>query len=82
MQTKQEIFDPVSELLVVLFEVDKEDITLESRLYEDLDIDSIDAVDLVVELRKKIGRKIAPEVFKTVRTMEDVVGAVDALLHE
>ena len=52
MQTKQEIFDQVSELLVVLFEVDKEDITLESRLYEDLDIDSIAAVDKVVCFRK------------------------------
>ena len=82
MQTKKQIFDQVSEMLVDLFEVDKANITIEARLYEDLDIDSIDAVDLVVELRKQIGRKIAPEVFKAVRTMEDVVEAVYSIVNE
>lgn len=82
MQTKEEIFEQISSMLVDLFEVDKSRITLESRLYEDLDIDSIDAVDMVVELRKHIGRKIAPEVFKTVRTVGDIVESVFSLLNE
>ncbi|WNN45985.1 MULTISPECIES: acyl carrier protein [Winslowiella] len=79
---KQEIYQEVSGLLVTLFEVDADDIQPESRLYEDLELDSIDAVDMVVHLQKRIGRKIKPETFKTVRTVQDVVDAVDQLIRE
>lgn len=79
---KQEIYQEVSGLLVTLFEVDANDIQPESRLYEDLELDSIDAVDMVVHLQKRIGRKIKPETFKTVRTVQDVVDAVDQLIRE
>jgi acyl carrier protein len=48
---------------------------------QDLDLDSIDAVDLVVELQKLTGRKIKPEEFKTVRTVGDVVERVYELTH-
>ncbi len=77
---KQAIFQEVSQLLVQLFELSPEDITPESRLYEDLELDSIDAVDMVVHLQKKTGRKIKPEAFKSVRTVQDVVDAVEQLL--
>ncbi|PHM39829.1 acyl carrier protein [Xenorhabdus mauleonii] len=79
---KQAIFQEVSQLLVQLFELAPEDITPESRLYEDLELDSIDAVDMVVHLQKKTGRKIKPEAFKSVRTVQDVVDAVEQLLNE
>ncbi|MBC8948605.1 MULTISPECIES: acyl carrier protein [Xenorhabdus] len=78
----QAIFQEVSQLLVQLFELSPEDITPESRLYEDLELDSIDAVDMVVHLQKKTGRKIKPEAFKSVRTVQDVVDAVEQLLKE
>ncbi|PHM69833.1 acyl carrier protein [Xenorhabdus kozodoii] len=79
---KQTIFQEISQLLVQLFELSPEDITPESRLYEDLELDSIDAVDMVVHLQKKTGRKIKPETFKSVRTVQDVVDAVEQLLKE
>ncbi|PHM58206.1 acyl carrier protein [Xenorhabdus hominickii] len=79
---KHAIFQEVSQLLVQLFELSPEDITPESRLYEDLELDSIDAVDMVVHLQKKTGRKIKPEAFKSVRTVQDVVDAVEQLLQE
>ncbi|KOC90509.1 acyl carrier protein [Winslowiella iniecta] len=79
---KQEIYQEVSGLLETLFEVDAEAIQPTSRLYEDLELDSIDAVDMVVHLQKRIGRKIKPETFKTVRTVQDVVDAVDQLIRE
>ncbi|MDC9589155.1 acyl carrier protein [Xenorhabdus sp. XENO-10] len=82
MMEKQAIFQEVSQLLVQLFELSPEDITPESRLYEDLELDSIDAVDMVVHLQKKTGRKIKPEAFKSVRTVQDVVDAVEQLLKE
>ena len=65
-----------------LFEIDPQDITPEARLYEDLELDSIDAVDMIVHLQKKTGKKIKPETFKSVRTVQDVVDAVEQLLRE
>lgn len=77
---KQHILQEVSDILVKLFDLSPEDIRPEARLYEDLELDSIDAVDMVVHLQKKTGKKIKPEMFKSVRTVQDVVDAVDDLL--
>jgi acyl carrier protein len=65
-----------------LFDIDPQQVSSESRLYEDLDIDSIDAVDLVVELKKITGKKLQPDDFKSVRTVQDVVDAVSRLLRD
>jgi len=82
MTEQHTIYQEVSGLLVKLFEIAPEDITPEARLYEDLELDSIDAVDMIVHLQKKTGKKIKPETFKSVRTVQDVVDAVEHLLHE
>lgn len=71
----------VRNTLVELFDIDAQEIKPEARLYEDLDIDSIDAVDLVVELKRFTGRRINPEDFKSVRTVDDVVNAVERLMQ-
>lgn len=80
MNNKEEIFQRIVVVLTDLFEIDAESVKLESNLYTDLDIDSIDAVDLVVELKKISGKKIKPEDFKNVRTVSDVVNAVAELM--
>lgn len=82
MTEQKAIYEEVSALLVKLFEVDPQAITPEARLYEDLELDSIDAVDMIVHLQKKIGKKIKPEEFKTVRTVQDVVEVVERLFKE
>ncbi|MBL4258863.1 acyl carrier protein [Vibrio fluvialis] len=79
---KQQVFDQVKDALVELFEIDADDIQPDAHLYQDLDLDSIDAVDLVVHLQKVTGKKIKPEEFKAVRTVEDVVEAVAELLKD
>ncbi len=81
MHSQEEIYSKVVAILEELFEVDAESVTPESNLYQDLDIDSIDAVDLVVELKKYTGKKIQPDDFKQVRTVQDVVAEVDKLLN-
>lgn len=81
MTQQQTIFQEVTELLHNLFEIDPAEIKPESRLYEDLELDSIDAVDMIVHLQKKTGKKIKPEEFKAVRTVQDVVDAVVRLLQ-
>ena len=68
------------ELLADKFEVDPARITPEADLYRDLDLDSIDAVDLVIKLQEMTGRRIKPEEFKSVRTIGDVCVAIDRLL--
>lgn len=82
MTEQKAIYEEVSALLVKVFEIDPQDIKPEARLYEDLELDSIDAIDMIVHLQKKIGKKIKPEDFKTVRTVQDVVDAADRLLKE
>ncbi len=74
------VFNYIADLLEKLFEVERDEITLESHIYQDFDIDSIDAVDMIVELKKYTGKKIKPEDFKTVRTVGDMVNAVSNLL--
>lgn len=80
--TKSEIFNKMRDILVDTFELDADKVVPEARLLDDLDLDSIDAVDLIVKLQQIIGRKIDPEVFKQVRTVGDVVDAISALLNE
>lgn len=82
MADKNAIFEHVASTLAELFDLERSDITLKSHLGEDLDIDSIDAIDLVVELKKYVGKKISPEDFKSVRTVEDVVNAVADLMDK
>lgn len=79
---RDEIFIEIKTTLVKLFEVDQADITLDAQLYQDLELDSIDAIDLVVHLQKLTGKKIKPEEFKSVRSVADVVDAVERLLAD
>ena len=80
--TKQEIFVKIAAYLEEYFEVPQSDITLESKLYEDLNLDSIDAVDLIVKLQELAQQKIAPTEFKQVRTVGDVVDKVYDLVQK
>lgn len=82
MADKSAVFTHIQTTLAELFELDPSDITLESELYEELDIDSIDAVDLIIELKKYTGEKMAPDDFKTARTVDDLVTSVMKLLNQ
>lgn len=80
--SKDELYVWVVDLLAEMFELDKSKLSLESNLYADLDIDSIDAVDLAVKLKQMTGKRLQPEVFKTIRTIGDVVDALSDLASE
>jgi acyl carrier protein len=77
---RDEIYPWVADILHEMFELDKAKITPQANLYTDLDIDSIDAVDIAVKLKQLTGKRLQPEVFKSVRTVEDVVNALEELL--
>lgn len=76
---KDEIYQQLGTILEETFEIEPEDMSLESNLYEDLDLDSIDAIDLVVKIQEVTGTKVKPEDFKAARTVNDVVEIVSAL---
>lgn len=82
MKTRDEVFQHLRSVLVELFEIDADKIKPEANLYDDLDIDSIDAVDLVLKLKEYTGRKIQPQQFRHVRTVGDVVDAVMEILAQ
>lgn len=81
MQSKESIYQHLEGILVDLFEIDPAAMKPESRLYDDLDIDSIDAIDMIVKLKGLTNKKrLEPADFKDVRTVQDVVDAVYLLL--
>ena len=80
MTKQQNSYDYVRRLLHEQFDVPPEDIRPDAQLFDDLGIDSIDAVDMIVHMREVTGERISPERFKTVRTVNDVVGIVDEVL--
>ncbi|MBX2809800.1 MAG: acyl carrier protein [Cellvibrionaceae bacterium] len=75
----QEIWTKTTSILQELFDLDEEALVPEAKLYDDLDIDSIDAVDLLIELKKIVGSGIKPDVFKEAKTLQDVVDTIVVL---
>lgn len=75
--TRDEILKSVVEILADSFELDPEEIKPESKLYEELGLDSIDAVDIFVQLRELTGRRPNPDVAREIRTVEELVTFVE-----
>ncbi|MCH7336446.1 acyl carrier protein [Acinetobacter sp. NIPH 2699] len=82
MLTQEQVLAKLREWMQDLFEIEPDDIQLDSNLYEDLDVDSIDAVDLVVKIKELTGKQVKPEDFKTVRTVQDVVVVIQNMTAE
>ena len=81
MKTEQEIEATIKKILVEDFEVDEAQLKPETNLFTELDLESIDAVDLVVRLQQETGKKVNPEDFRTLRTLRDVTQAVAKLVN-
>jgi acyl carrier protein len=72
----EELYLRIREILIEQFDVDESNVSLDANLYDELQIDSIDAVDLLVQIKELTGVKITPEVFREVRTIRDVLNAL------
>ena len=70
------VLDSKTANLKEIFEIEEAKITPQTRIYEDLQIDSIDAIDLIDHIKRKTGHRLMPEDFKNVKTLEDIVNAV------
>ena len=77
--TKDEIYAKLKETLVNDFDIEEADIKPEANIVTDLDLDSIDAVELIVKMKPYIDGKIEPELFKSVKTVQDVVNILEPL---
>lgn len=74
--TREQIYDDVRTMMTETFELEPERVTLEARLYEDLELDSIDALDMVVKLQELIHRRVEERELRALRTVSDVVEMV------
>lgn len=82
MLTQNYILEQLQEWMEELFEIEPSKVTMGANLYSDLDIDSIDAIDLVVKIKNLTGRQVNPEDFKNVRTVQDVVVVIQNMCTE
>lgn len=80
--TKEQIEAHLTKILIEHFEIAPERVRASANLYEDLEIDSIDAVDLALEMHELTGKRLPATDFKAVRTVQDVVDAVHRSLAE
>jgi acyl carrier protein len=74
--TREELYEQIRDILIDRFEVDESLISMEANLYDELEIDSIDAVDLLVYVKEVTGKKVSPEQFKEVRTIENIIDTI------
>lgn len=70
--TKDDVYAKLKSVLINEFDIDEDAIKPEANIVTDLDLDSIDAVELIVKMKPYLNSKIEPDVFKSVRTIEDV----------
>jgi acyl carrier protein len=78
--TKDELFNRIKTVLVEEFELTDAEVTPEAKMFTDLGLDSIDAVDLIVKMKPYIPGKINADAFKQVKTVQDVVEVIFPLL--
>jgi acyl carrier protein len=80
--TKDELYNKVKEILVKDFAIEADKIKPEAKLFTELDLDSIDAVDMLVKMKPYCHATLSPEQFKKVRTVQDIADAVYPLMQE
>ena len=81
MLTEQEILARIKSVLTTTFEMDESRLKPETHLFQDLDLDSIDAIDLAVEMEKEVGFKLKEEDLRQIRTIQDILNTVQRVLQ-
>ena len=79
--SKEDIFNELKTILVDDLEIPEAEIKESSNLFTDLDLDSIDAVDIAVRMQRYTDKKLPPEEFKKIQSIDDVVNAVWNLMN-
>lgn len=79
--TREEILTELRRAMEELFDLEPATVRPESRLYEDLDLDSIDAVDMAVKVQEITGQRVDEQTLRRIRTVGDVVDAIERMLQ-
>ena len=82
IESTKDTFDRVQEIMVELFELEPDQINLQAHLVNDLDLDSIDAIDMIVQIQSTSGIAVNEDAFRNLRTIADVVELMDVMLKE
>ncbi|MCI4644119.1 MAG: acyl carrier protein [Hyphomonadaceae bacterium] len=72
-------YDMVKSDLIELFEIEESAITPDAHLMDDLGLDSIDGVDMMVRIQERTGKKVTPDQFEQILTMDSLVDLVQTL---
>ena len=78
--TRQEVEQKTREMMAEMFELPIEQLKPETKLFEELNLDSIDAVDMVVKVQEITGRRVEQADLRRVRTVNDVVDMIEHYL--
>jgi acyl carrier protein len=78
--TREEIYAQIRATLLESFEIPEERATLEARLMDDLGLDSIDAIDMAVQLQKITNVRLEEDELRALRTVGDTVELVAQLV--
>ena len=79
--SREEILEHVRRAMAELFEIEPDKIQLDTKVVEDLDLDSIDAIELAVRMEGVTGQRFDPERFREMRTISDVVDILYGILN-
>lgn len=82
MPSKEYVYQHITRILQEQFDLDPAAMTRETDLRADLDIDSIDAVNILIELKSLTTKKVAIENFHQIKTVGDLVDVVFDLLND
>jgi len=81
-RTKEEIYERVARILIDSFELDAVQVRPEAHLIDELDLDSIDAIDLVVSLESETDLDVTEDELKDLRVVQDIVDLVHRKVME
>jgi acyl carrier protein len=72
----EEVYEKIKEIVTELLDIDDEKITMEARFREDLEADSLDLVELIMEFEEQFGGEISDEDAQKITTVGEAVNYV------
>ena len=79
---KQQMISEINQVMIEGFELEATQLKPEAKLVDDLELDSLDAIDMLVFLEEKINIKVDAEQFRQVKTLDDVYNIVQQMLEQ
>ncbi len=74
--TEEFVREALKEVLIEEFEVEEDEIVPGANFFEDLDMDSLDAIDLIVMMDKKLNIDLKAEDAQKIRTIDEFVALI------